>query len=73
MEFIGLFFEIIFLVFGFYLYLFSIGKLKSKDPDKQAKAEEFRTANSTWMRISALALIAIMSINIYFHIVQILG
>jgi len=73
MEFIGLFFEFIFLFFGVYLYFFSIGKLKSKDPEKQEKAEAFRKANSTWIRIGALALIAIMAVNIYFHIIQILG
>lgn len=73
MEFIGLFFEFIFLFFGIYLYFFSVGKLKSKDPEKQAKAEAFRKANSTWIRIGALALIAIMSINIYIHVMQILG
>jgi len=73
MEFIGLFFEIIFLVFGVYLYLFSIGKIEIKAPDKKAKAETFRKDNATWMRVGSLALIAIMAVNIYLHISQILG
>ena len=73
MEFVGLFFEFIFLAFGVYIYLFSTGKMKVKDPEKQAKAEAFRKDNASWMRIASLALIAIMLVNIYFHITQILG
>ena len=73
MEFIGLFFEIIFLVFGIYLYLFAIGKIGIKDSANKAKAEAFRKDNATWMRIGSLALIAIMAVNIYLHISQILG
>ena len=73
MEYLGLFFEIVFLVFGIYIYLFSVGKIEVKDSSKKAKAESFRKENATWMRIAALALIAIMVVNIYFHISQILG
>jgi len=73
MEFVGLFFEIIFLVFGVYLYLFSVGKIGIKDSDKKAKAESFRKDNATWMRIGSLALIAIMVVNIFLHVSQILG
>lgn len=73
MEFLGLFFEIVFLVFGIYIYLFSTGKIGVKDPEKKAKAESFRKDNATWMRIASLGLIAIMAVNIYIHISQILG
>ena len=73
MEFVGLFFEFLFLAFGGYVYLFSIGKMKVKDANKQAKAEAFRKENASWMRIASIALIAIMLVNIYIHIVQILG
>jgi len=73
MEFLGLFFEIIFLFFGIYIYLFAIGKIRIKDSSKKAKAEVFRKDNATWMRIGSLALIAIMVVNIYLHISQILG
>lgn len=73
MEFLGLFFEIVFLFFGIYLYLFAVGKIEVKDSAKKEKAEAFRKDNATWMRIGSLALIAIMAVNIYLHISQILG
>ena len=73
MEFAGLFFEIIFLVFGIYLYLFSRGRLKAKDPNTQAKAEAFRKNNATWLRLAALAIVAIMTLNIFVHLSQILS
>ena len=70
MEYLGLIFEVIFLALGIYLYLFSIGKLTSKDPEIQKKAEAFRQKNKTWLRISALLLMALMSVNIYLHILE---
>ena len=73
MEYLGLFFEILFLAFGVYIYLFATGKLSVKDPAKRAKAETFRKENAAWMRIASIALVAIMLINIYIHITQILG
>ena len=73
MEYLGLIFETIFLALGVYVYLFSIGKLRSKDPEIQKKAEDFRLKNKTWLRISALLLMALMSVNIYLHITELIG
>ena len=70
MEYIGLFFEIVFLALGVYLYLFSRGKLKAKDPQLQAKAENFRKNNASWLRLAALAIMAIMTLNIFVHLSQ---
>jgi hypothetical protein len=72
LEYTGLIFEIFFLIAGIYLYLFSIGKVQSSDPEKQKKAEEFRAQNK-WLRIVSLALIAIMAVNIYLHFQEIMG
>ena len=68
MEYLGLFFEFVFFALGMYLYLFSIGKLTSKDPEIQKKAEAFRLKNKIWMRLSGLLIMALMSVNIYLHI-----
>lgn len=73
MEYLGLIFEVIFLALGVYLYLFSIGKLTSKDPEIQKKAEAFRQKNKTWMRISGLLIMALMSVNIYLHIIELIN
>ncbi len=73
MEYLGLIFEIIFLGLGVYIYLFSIGKLTSKDPEIQKKAEAFRLKNKTWLRLSGLLLMALMSVNVYLHIVNLIG
>ena len=71
MDYLGLFFEIIFLVAGIYLYLFSRGMVAPKDPKVRANAEKFRDANAGWMRILSLLLVAIMTVNIVIHVMQI--
>lgn len=73
MEYLGLIFEFAFLALGVYVYLFSIGKLTSKDTEIQKKAEAFRQKNKTWLRILALLLMAVMSVNIYLHIISLMG
>ena len=70
MDYLGLLFELVFLALGVYLYLFSIGKMSSKDPETQKKAEAFRQNNKSWLRIASLLLIAIMTVNIYLHILE---
>jgi len=72
MEYLGLIFEIIFLVIGVYLYLFVRGFISQKDPEKQAKMDEFRKENGWWLRLAAIALISVMTINIALHIQQLL-
>ncbi len=68
MKFLALFFEIIILSFGVYIYLFSTGKLKVKDAKLNEKAEEFRAENSTWMKWLSLLLIAIMTFEIILNV-----
>lgn len=70
MEFITLAYELFLFGIGLYMYLFSTGKISSKDSAVQKKANEFRKKNSGWMRILGLALMAIMTVNIVLHIMQ---
>ncbi len=71
MEILGLFFEIIFLFLGIYVYRFATGKLRIH-PTQQPFADRMRRENAGWMRVASLALIAIMSIEIILHIIQLL-
>lgn len=73
MEYLGLVFELIFLVIGVYLYLFAIGKVSTNDPEARKRAEAFREKNGWWLRLLSLLLIAIMVVNLYLHISQLLG
>lgn len=73
MEYIGLFFELVLLSAGVYLYLFAIGRLKLKDEAFRQKAESFRKENVTWLRLAALALSAIMVVNIIVHLRQLMA
>jgi hypothetical protein len=73
MDYLGLLMELIFLVFGIYLYLFSIGRVQAGSPESREKAEAFRQRNAWWMRIGALAIIAIMVVNLYLHFLQLSG
>jgi len=71
-EILGLIFEILFLVLGIYIYLFALGRIGTRNPEIRSRAEAFRKANGWWMRLLALALIAIMLVNIYFHLMELL-
>ena len=73
MEYLGLLIELVFLAMGIYLYLFAIGKTKAADPAAQERAEAFRQRNAWWLRLAALALTAIMTVNIVLHLMQLLG
>lgn len=68
MDILGLIFEILFLGLGVYIYLFVRGFIKHEDAKKQAKADDFRKENGWWLRLMAIALMAIMTINIILHI-----
>jgi len=73
MEYLGLLLEILFFGFGLYLYLLAIGKMQAKDPEAAERLEAFRKRNAWWMRIGGLAIMALMLVNIYLHIVQLWG
>lgn len=73
MQYLGLFFEIIFFALGVYLYLFSLGKFTSKDPEVQKKADAFRKKNKGWLKPASLLLIALMGIEIYLNLRDLIG
>ncbi len=68
MEYIGLFFELLLLAIGIYVYLFSRGFVRSGDPVIQQRAEAFRQSNGWWLRIAGLALMAFMGANVVIHV-----
>lgn len=70
MEYTGLIIEILIFGVGFYLYLFSIGKVNSGNDEVQKKGHEFRRENAGWLRILSLALMAIMLVNIVTHVMD---
>ena len=72
MEYTGLLFEIFFLFAGVYLYLFAIGKVTTSNPDKKEQSEAFREKNKGWLRYAALALVAMMLVNIVLHVKELL-
>lgn len=72
MEYLGLLIELLFLAMGVYIYLFSIGRLRSGDAKTQERAEAFRRRNAGWMRFASLLLIALMVVNIYLHVAQLI-
>lgn len=70
---LGLIFEILLLALGVYLYLFAKGFIKTKDPERKEKVEEFRLANAGWMRLLGLALSAVMLLNVLFSIKEMIN
>ncbi|MBR9920868.1 MAG: hypothetical protein GYB31_08510 [Bacteroidetes bacterium] len=66
----GILFEVLFLAIGIYVYLFAIGKIRFKDEKSRQRAEAFRTENGRILRILALALSAIMIVNIALRIME---
>lgn len=63
-QYIGILVELLLLAVGVYLYLFSIGVAKIKSAKQAEKAEKFRKENGSWLKILALALMAIMFFNV---------
>ena len=64
MQWTGLLIESALLAVAIYIYLFAIGVAKIKHPKRADKAEQFRRENSAWLRLLALALMAIMFFNV---------
>ena len=64
MQWLGLLVEAALLGLAIYLYLFAIGAVKIKQAGRAEKAEKFRQENRSWLRILALALMAIMFFNV---------
>jgi hypothetical protein len=69
MEYIGLLFEIAFLLLGIFVYRLSTGKMKVSE-SQRPMMERFIKENGSIMRILSLALMAIMSLEIALHIFQ---
>lgn len=65
MDYIGLFFEIIFFCAGIALYLFATGRMKFSNFEAEAKAAKIRRENGSMLRILSLAVVAIMFLNMY--------
>ena len=69
MELAGLIFEILFLVVGILVYRMSTGKMKVHEMQRPAM-ERFVKENGRIMRILSLALIAMMTFEIFLHVIQ---
>lgn len=73
MGYAGLVIELLFLAFGIYIYLLSRGFVKFGNAETRKRTEEFLTNNASWMRLLALALIAVMSLNVFLHLRDLLA
>jgi len=73
MEYLGLLFELLLLAAGVYIYLFSRGIIKSKDPEIQKRADTLRSKNGWLLRAGGLALTAIMTMNVVLHLIELFG
>ena len=70
MEYLGLVLEVLFFALGVYVYLFARGFVRVKNPELQARAEDFRQDNAGWMRLLGLAVAAVMLLNIVLHVMD---
>jgi hypothetical protein len=69
MEYLGLLFEVVLLILGIWVYRFATGKIKFHST-QEPLAARFREENKGWMRICSIALMAMMSIEIVLHLLQ---
>ena len=72
-EIIGLVFYLFFLASGLIIYAYSRGKWYPPNPEIKKSAEAFRKKNASWLLIGSLAIIAIMSVNIYISLKELIG
>ncbi len=68
MEYLGLAFEIIFFGIGLYVYMIARGLVKVEDPSLKKQFDLLKERYGTLIRILALALCAVMFLNIVLHI-----
>ncbi len=61
---ISLAFDVILLLIGVYLYLYSSGILHAKKFRNPKEIETFRRENGRWMRIASMFLVAMMLISL---------
>lgn len=72
MEIFGVLFECVFYFIGWWIYRFSLGKIKFS-PNKQQQMEALRRENQTILRFGGLAIMAIMVLEIGLHLIQWIG
>lgn len=70
---ISLIAEVLLLILGIYLYLFARGIVSFGGESTRKITETFRKDNATWMRLLGLALAAIMGLNVFFHVREMLA
>ena len=70
---VGLIVEILLFLLGIYVYLFARGFVRFGDEQTRARAEAFRADNGTWMRFLGLGLAAVMGLNVFYHLKEMLG
>lgn len=68
MEILSFVYEIVFLLAGIYLFLFSTNRLKSKDKTKQQKIDEFIQSINPWATIFSVLLIFCFAISLIVHL-----
>ena len=66
-DYMGLIFEILFLLGGIYVYMLTRGAIKG------STQTQFVKENKNILRILSLALIAIMTINVILHLSQLVS
>ena len=59
MQWTALLIQLLFLGLGIYLYLFAVGAIKIKNPERAKNLEQLRKENGRLIRILALFLMAI--------------
>ncbi len=68
-----LIYELFLLLIGIYFFLFSIGRIRFRDPAGKAKADAFRKKNGTWLGILSFLLILFMGFSLFLHLRQLLA
>lgn len=67
-EYVGLFFEVLFFLIGLYVYMLSRGLVKVQDPSLAKQFHSLKKRYGVLIRIISLALTAVMFMNIVLHI-----
>mgnify|MGYP001552515486 CR=1 FL=1 len=68
MEYLGLIFEIVFFFIALYVYMLARGMVKVTDPALARQFDQMKKRFGPFIRILALALMAVMLLNIILHI-----
>ncbi len=70
MEYLGLFFEVLLLVFAFYVWRLSSGKVFTNDPFLKNRLQKLKSEGGSFLYWISLIVMVLMTVSVLLHLMQ---